>query len=291
MSQQELPFTYLNGHSHSHVDGAADPLDMAQLQHDLLSTAHGDSTAADPVLGDVLVAQGSPAAWARYAISAPAAGLRNGFFVDNGETVPTWQAMLDTTTPVIVTPGGAGAAGTQLIAARRDHDHPATDVASAATLSALSTTVNSFIALEYTNALAAGQQLTSNSTAFQNITNLIVPLGTNQVWRFAMTIVGLSTAAADWKFQFTVPAGGVVWFSTGQYVNVAGATILTSQGVAGTVVDVTGTAANYPIEVAGTVVSAGTAGNLQVQAAQNTATVETTDFIVQGSNIFARRVA
>ena len=123
MSQQELPFTYLNGHSHSHVDGAADPLDMSQLLHNLLSTSHADTTAGTPVRGDIIVAMTSSPKWGRYALIVPAANVRNAFAVDNGETEPTWKVTLDATNPSTLTIPGNPAPGTSLIYSHRDHVH------------------------------------------------------------------------------------------------------------------------------------------------------------------------
>lgn len=245
-------------------------------------------------VGDILVASTNSGqiVFRPYSIVVPGgAALRNAFVLDNGDTTPTYKATLDATNPTAVSPTSTAAPGTALIYSHRDHQHGATDIASATTLTNLTTTVNNFIALEYTNAVSANQQLTSNSTAYQNVTNMILPLLANQVWRFSATVVGLSSAAANWKFQFTVPAGATLWFSTGQFTTSAGGLAIYSQVGAGTTVDVRGTGANLPVEVAGTVVCGGTPGNLQLQAAQNTATVETTDFIIAGSNIFGRRVA
>lgn len=253
--------------------------------HPLLGGLHKGSDPNEPaVLGDVLVAQGSPTEFHRYGIVVPAAGLRNDFTVLPADTVPAWRPTVDTVNPVAITPGNAGAPGSQVIFARRDHEHDATAVASAAV-------VNALVAQEYSAALVSGQQLTSNSTVFQNITDMILPLAANQVWRFAMTLISLSTVAADFKFQFTVPAGAVLFFSTGGYT--AGGVYIASQAsiAAATTINLDGNGINIATEIYGTVICGGTAGNLQLQAAQQTATVETTDFVVARTNIWGRRVA
>ena len=55
-------------------------------------------------------------------LTAPGAGLLNVYGIGNGETAMTAKALFDTTNPAAM---GTAAPGTQLIAARRDHVHPA----------------------------------------------------------------------------------------------------------------------------------------------------------------------
>ncbi len=138
--------------------------------------------------------------------------------------------------------------------------------------------------------LAAGQQLTSNSTVFQNITGMALALAANEVWRFHMTLIYISTVAADFKWQFTVPAGATLFYSSGPFNFGAAQIFLASYGAA-TPAAADGNAANVAIELYGTVINGANAGNLQLQAAQNTGTVEITDFVVQGTNYEARRVS
>ncbi len=264
--------------------------------HPLLGGLHKTSagSADAPVLGDIIVAQTvlGGVDWQRYGfVPAGSAITRNALVGDFGDTVPTYKATLDATLPVIITPAGAGAAGTSLLYSHRDHNHPATDVASKTTLDALVAVVTSHLAREFTFAMTAGQQLTSNSTVFQNITGMAVPLAANEVWRFSMTLISLSSVAADFKFQFTVPAGAVLFLATGGYT--AGAVYVPSQASIGAAAPITldGAAANVATEVYGTVICGGTAGNLQLQAAQAIATIENTDFVVQGTNVFAKKVS
>lgn len=260
-------------HHETHYKLGGDPLDLNDL-------------VAAPALGSILVAQSAGAGrytYQEYAVVVPAgAALRNAFVLDNGDTKPTYKPTLSTALPVVVTPAGAGAAGTSLLYSHVDHDHPATDVASAAIL-------NAFAALFQSSSVVSAQQLTSNSTAFQNVTNMAIALGANQVWRFAMTIIFISSAAADFKWQFTVPAGATLfWSSPGQtYLGVPVNVYNQGAGVSGLA---DGSGAAIAVEIQGTVINGANAGNLQLQAAQNTATVEATDFVLIGSNYFARRV-
>lgn len=280
MVESNLP-GYEYNHNVSHHQGGADPLSLDFLYP--FTAANGDILVATLVNGRYV--------FRPYSVVVPGTTvLRNALVLDNGDTKPTYKPTLDGTNPTTMSPTTAAAPGTSLIYSHRDHAHPASDIASAASLSSLTSSFNTHVAWEQRAVLTSGQQLTSNSAAYQNITQGVIVLGANEAWRFHGTIVGLSTAAADWKFQFTVPAGGVLWMMVGQYVDTAGVLTILSQVAAGTTVAVGGTAANYPVEIMGTVVTVGTAGNMQLQAAQNTATVETTDFIVQGTNIVAWRL-
>ncbi len=108
----------------------------APSAHNILSTSHGD-TLADSVLdGDVLIGNVTPK-WSRLAISVPGAGLINHLAIANGETRPSWKALFDATVPTTMAPSDAAAAGSAVVAARRDHVHgaPATWPPSAHALS------------------------------------------------------------------------------------------------------------------------------------------------------------
>ncbi len=100
--------------------------------HAILSSIHSDALAASVVAGDVIFGNATPR-WSRLALSAPAANIRNVFGVDNGETLPSWKAALDGTAPTTIAENAAGAAGTSLVFAHRDHTHgaPATWAATA----------------------------------------------------------------------------------------------------------------------------------------------------------------
>lgn len=252
-----------------------DDLNTLYPNHALLGPLHAKTTTGDPVRGDIITAQGATPLWTKLARSVPAANVRNALGLDNGDTEPVWKTTLDATTPVAITPGGAGAAGTSLIFSHRDHDHPSANVADSRR--------------DQWAYLATSQQLTSNSTTFQNVTGMAVLLAANEVWRFSMTLIFISTVAADFKFQFTVPAGATLFFATGSFI-LGG--IPTQAGSVGASISTPadGLAGNVAIEIYGTVINGANAGNLQLQAAQNTATVEAIDFVVAGTNMTGRRV-
>lgn len=87
--------------------------------HSLLSTVHDDTVVSDVSEGSIIVGNGTPA-YAELVITVPSSGLRNALAVDNGETVPTWKATLDTTNATAL---GSAAPGTSLIYSHRDHVH------------------------------------------------------------------------------------------------------------------------------------------------------------------------
>lgn len=165
--------------------------------------------------------------------------------------------------------------------------------AEATTRAAADTTINGNITTLFgvTNRvqwaiLAAGQQLTSNSTTFQNVTGIKLTGAANKTYRFSMSLGLLSTVTADAKYQFTVPAGATLFFSTGNYTDAGGTTSPIGSAGAASTFTVAGTGGNVFIEISGVVAFGGTPGDMQLQAAQNTATVETTDFVVQGTNLW-----
>jgi hypothetical protein len=100
--------------------------------HALLSATHSDTLAAAVADGSIIIGNVTPK-WSALAISVPAAGLINHLAVANGETRPSWKALFDATVPTTMAPSDAAAAGTAVVAARRDHTHgaPATWTATA----------------------------------------------------------------------------------------------------------------------------------------------------------------
>jgi hypothetical protein len=104
--------------------------------HEMLSVIHSDSTGASVVDGDVIIGNATPK-WSKLAISIPGAGLLNMLGIVNGELRPSWKALFDVTVPTTIAPSDAAAAGTAVVAARRDHLHaaPATYPATAHALS------------------------------------------------------------------------------------------------------------------------------------------------------------
>jgi len=104
----------------------ASPSTWTATAHNVLSAIHGDSTAASCVRGDIITGQGTPTAkWTRLAISVPAATYLNVLGAVNGDTEPGYKELFDAALPEVIIEGSAGALGTDVHVARRDHAHPA----------------------------------------------------------------------------------------------------------------------------------------------------------------------
>ena len=126
-----------------HTDGSlvsvgADINDAVALRHAQLhaildSNDHSDSTTGTCTRGDIITAQAATPTWTRLAITVPAAGLVNFLGAVNGDTEPGYKALFDVTVPGTIAAGASAAAGTAVVAARRDHVHgaPATWAATA----------------------------------------------------------------------------------------------------------------------------------------------------------------
>ena len=95
----------------------------AGWNHNALSGTHLD-TAPNAVLDGALIIGNATPKWSRLAIAIPAANVRNVLGVDNGELRPSWKTALDATNPTTIGVSDAGAPGTSLVFAHRDHQHP-----------------------------------------------------------------------------------------------------------------------------------------------------------------------
>ena len=148
----------------------------SELPHATLSATHTDTTAAALVRGDLLVAIGATPKLTRYALSAPAANLINVLGVVNGETEPTWKALLDATNPATLTVSAAAAPGTATIAAHRDHVHPITSSSNPGAAAAILATNGSGLLT------LAGLTITGDYKNYRNATTytgyIFVPMAT-----------------------------------------------------------------------------------------------------------------
>jgi hypothetical protein len=109
------------------------------------------------------------------------------------------------------------------------------------------------------NYLTADQSFATAVLA--NVTELAVPVAANTVYRVAADVFFSADAAADAKLHWTAPAGATFRWSLGDGVLRA----------VGDTVTLDGTGFNAVVRVSGLLVVAGTAGTLQLQAAQGTA--------------------
>lgn len=132
--------------------------------------------------------------------------------------------------------------------------------------------------------MSADQALTVSSTVLQNITALVVPVEANGVFQFELVAFYDGPAAGDIKFAITGPAGATAFYGGPGQATTAASNIGDIQGGASASI---GGSIAYGTSAAGTgnlsmlilkgeMTTVGTAGNLQVQAAQNTADAGTT---------------
>lgn len=276
MSEHALALN-VERHAQTHLSGGGD-----EVRFKFLDKTGLDVVPADPSLGDVPYANATPKITYLHGNTSATRKWLSQTGTGTISAAPVWgvPASTDisdfgTAVSAIVTPAVAAEA-----ALRTAADN------------ALGVRVTALEALRlFRNYKTTGQQLTSNNTTFQNITNMRMPGLANEAWRFSATLIYLSTGTAHFKFQFTVPAGATLFFSTGQMVDTASANIFIANTGAATPIVVKGFAANYAIELFGAVYFGATPGDLQLQAAQNVATVETTDFVVAGSNLVGTQVA
>lgn len=129
---------------------------------------------------------------------------------------------------------------------------------------------NRLTKLEPIVARKTASETVNNSTAMQNDNELVWAMAANTVYRFEMCIFYLSTAVADFKFQFTVPAGAIMrwgYIAVDTSLNFRHPGYLNEAAVA----TIGGDGTDRFITITGIVATVGTAGNLQLQWAQNTA--------------------
>lgn len=119
------------------------------------------------------------------------------------------------------------------------------------------------------------QNLTISSTVMQDVTTLLAPMPTAGTFGFDAFVIYSSAVAADIKFSFTFPAGATVaWNGLG----VATTGTATGDGtfniitVSDTPIAMGGNGVGVPMAARfeGSYIAGGTAGNLQMRAAQNT---------------------
>lgn len=114
----------------------------------------------------------------------------------------------------------------------------------------------------------------NNSVTLQNDDALLLALAANETWYFIAVLSQIGNNTADFKFAFTVPTGATLnWGCVGK-INTAGtAGPCDSITTSGTADDNDGATDARRVTLRGVVVNGGTAGNLQLQWAQSTATV------------------
>ncbi len=122
---------------------------------------------------------------------------------------------------------------------------------------------------------SANQTMTPSSTALQNVTDLVIAMPTAGTFSFRGVIYYDTSATADIKFAFTIPAGATMRWSINGPALAGGTTgdgtYSTTTASDGAVSYGGGGAATVlAAQLEGEYVAGGTAGNLQFRAAQST---------------------
>jgi hypothetical protein len=133
-------------------------------------------------------------------------------------------------------------------------------------------------------------QTITNSAAFTNDAHIFFPMDANAVYTFTASINFSSTSATgDFKYTFTVPTGAAVYIQTAAPTSATASTTcnISASGQTCTLA----VTANYrgTMDITGFVDTAATAGNLQFQFAQNTATAAQSVTVYAGSSINWKR--
>lgn len=123
----------------------------------------------------------------------------------------------------------------------------------------------------------------NNSSTLQNDDDLVFALGANEKWSFKVTLFFTSGATPDIKFKFTVPSGAEM-----KYMAVIGSFAVACTEST-TVINSGGSSMRVEI-LEGIVTTSSTAGNIQLQWAQNTQDLSDT-VVKAGSFIFANKIS
>lgn len=161
--------------------------------------------------------------------------------------------------------------------------------------------VNALLAREQTAALTSDMAAITANDTLQNITGLAVALGASatEMWLWqAWLLVSTTTNGSDVKLGLTVPvAASAKWGSLSGSATVTGWSTLATTAVPTDMLDETDTLAagsgstrTIGLAIAGIVFSGGTAGNMQLQIAQNTSDAGVIQ-VLRGSCVQARRLA
>lgn len=129
-----------------------------------------------------------------------------------------------------------------------------------------------------------------NSTTLQNDDALFFAVAANEVWEFTLYMQYLSGATPDFKFCFTSPASSAIYY-TSVHTDAASAIVCFVANASGATTTAIGTASEQIIIVHGLIVNAATAGNLQLQFAQNTQDAGSGAYVRANSCIIAHKIA
>ena len=133
----------------------------------------------------------------------------------------------------------------------------------------------------------SADETVNNSAALQNDDELTFTVGTSETWVYTISLSGNSGTTPDFQFAVTAPTGSTCMATfTGEEVTNA-ATISTCGTTSDTI---SGTAADDPYVITGSVVTSSTSGSVTLQWAQGT--INASDSIIRaGSFLIAYKVS
>lgn len=131
----------------------------------------------------------------------------------------------------------------------------------------------------------SADETVNDSAVLQDDDHLLFAVGANEVWHYEVGLNAVSGLTPDFKFKWVVPDSTTMKWSTFAITSTGTAELdETSELVVG------GTSANRWILFQGTISVSSTAGNIQLQWAQNTQDASDTK-VLKGSYIIAHRLA
>lgn len=135
----------------------------------------------------------------------------------------------------------------------------------------------------------ASDETVNNSSTLQDDDDLLITMGANEVWYFEAMLIFTSNGTADFKMAFTVPSGATLEaVGVGKEPGGADARVRRLIGSASSESYDGSATTEDSVIVKGTVRVGGTAGNLQLQWAQNTADASDTKLLTDSWLMGAR---
>lgn len=138
------------------------------------------------------------------------------------------------------------------------------------------------------SALKLSDQTVNNSTTFVNDNDLFCALAASASYAYELHLTQNSNGTANFKLNFTLPAGATMVRSN--YWNATGAGGQHGSFTGTTVGGLTGAAGDAALDMWGYLTTSTTTGNLQLQWAQSTANVSDT-IVRSGSFLVVRRLS
>ena len=133
---------------------------------------------------------------------------------------------------------------------------------------------------ETRTAVKNADQLVNNSDVLEDCDDLKLEVGANEVWGFNASLFVNSSAVADLKLGWTVPASATMKWNTNQTT----AAVTSESGTLG----VSCSGSDQVCHLKGVIVADATPGTVQLQFAQNTAEVSDTKILANSHIIFTK---